>query len=66
MNEKVFVKAKVQCLSQVDRSKKGSIDEPVLHVVDALNASSHFFTTSSCSGRVAVFWQGEDVRIQLN
>ncbi|XP_065192335.1 tRNA wybutosine-synthesizing protein 3 homolog [Sycon ciliatum] len=60
MDAWAFARAKEQCLSQVDRSKKGSIDEPVAEVVDTLNASDHFFTTSSCSGRVAIFWQGEE------
>eukprot|EP00117_Sycon_ciliatum_P015419 scpid50084/ scgid15265/ tRNA wybutosine-synthesizing protein 3 homolog; tRNA-yW-synthesizing protein 3 len=61
MDAWAFARAKEQCLSQVDRSKKGSIDEPVAEVVDTLNASDHFFTTSSCSGRVAIFWQGEEL-----
>lgn len=42
-------------LEEADRSKKGSLDAPIRDLVRLLNASPNAFTTSSCSGRVALF-----------
>ena len=42
-------------LEAADRSKKGSLDAPIRDLVRLLNASQNAFTTSSCSGRVALF-----------
>ena len=39
-------------LSKLDKSYKGSIDEPVKELVGLVNSSNDFFTTSSCSGRI--------------
>ncbi|XP_069498007.1 tRNA wybutosine-synthesizing protein 3 homolog isoform X2 [Ambystoma mexicanum] len=47
-----FMKWKQQCLNKVDFSKKGSVDTDIAHIVQRLNAEDHFFTTSSCSGRI--------------
>lgn len=44
-------------LAKSDKSKKGSIDTRMLPVMGVVNASAHYYTTSSCSGRV-YFWQG--------
>ncbi len=37
-----------------DRSNKGSIDSGVKDLVESINSFQNLFTTSSCSGRVAV------------
>lgn len=50
--EKTFSRWKEQCLSKLDLSKKGSVDEDVEHVVSLLNSREEYFTTSSCSGRI--------------
>lgn len=50
-----FNKQKKSCLSQVDLSKKGSIDDQIIDLVQYINAHENFFTTSSCSGRISVF-----------
>lgn len=50
-----FEKQKVACLSQVDLSKKGSIDDQIKNLVQYINAKENFFTTSSCSGRISIF-----------
>ena len=42
----------------VDFSFKGSIDAPVLELVNFINSHENYFTTSSCSGRVSVFRSG--------
>eukprot|EP00978_Attheya_sp_CCMP212_P009431 scaffold22312_cov48-Attheya_sp.AAC.2 len=39
----------------VDKSPKGSVDEPIQPLVDLLNRHPHFATLSSCSGRIALF-----------
>jgi len=41
-----------------DRSKKGSIDRHILDLVNAINKSNNFYTTSSCSGRIMLFKEG--------
>lgn len=41
-----------------DRSKKGSLDAPIVDLVGMINAHKDYVTTSSCSGRIALF---EDV-----
>jgi len=41
-----------------DASPKGSVDEGIRELVDAINADPSYVTTSSCSGRVAVFVEG--------
>lgn len=47
-----FKRWKVQCLSKADLSRKGSVDEDVLEIVQLLNGQEQFFTTSSCAGRI--------------
>ncbi|XP_054422834.1 tRNA wybutosine-synthesizing protein 3 homolog [Pteronotus mesoamericanus] len=47
-----FRRWKAQCLSKVDLSRKGSVDEDVAEIVQLLNGREQFFTTSSCSGRI--------------
>lgn len=41
-----------------DRSKKGSLDAPIVELVGLINGHPDYVTTSSCSGRIALF---EDV-----
>ena len=38
-----------------DCSKKGSIDEEIVGLVDIVNNSRDYFTTSSCSGRLVCY-----------
>ena len=51
----VFRKQKHSCLSKIDLSKKGSIDEAVADIVVFINQCDQYFTTSSCSGRICVY-----------
>jgi len=39
----------------VDKSPKGSVDEPIQPLVDLINHHPSFSTLSSCSGRIALF-----------
>eukprot|EP00058_Branchiostoma_floridae_P003316 XP_002588804.1 hypothetical protein BRAFLDRAFT_89765 [Branchiostoma floridae] len=50
-----FARWKKQCLSASDLSRKGSIDEPIVELVNFINGQEFLFTTSSCSGRISVF-----------
>ncbi|XP_061042425.1 tRNA wybutosine-synthesizing protein 3 homolog isoform X2 [Eubalaena glacialis] len=53
-----FRKWKAQCLSKADLSRKGSVDEDVVELVQLLNGREQFFTTSSCAGRIILLDQG--------
>jgi tRNA wybutosine-synthesizing protein 3 len=37
-----------------DESRKGSIDEPIVDLIDFINNNDNYYTTSSCSGRLIV------------
>ncbi|KAL7850931.1 hypothetical protein AOLI_G00212870 [Acnodon oligacanthus] len=50
--ENAFKQWKKQSLNRLDLSKKGSIDRDVADIVSFINSSEHYFTTSSCSGRI--------------
>ncbi|KAK9155721.1 hypothetical protein Sjap_003201 [Stephania japonica] len=41
-------------LASTDKSRKGSIDTPIIPLLDSLNAHPSFFSTSSCSGRISI------------
>ncbi|XP_060248441.1 tRNA wybutosine-synthesizing protein 3 homolog isoform X2 [Meriones unguiculatus] len=47
-----FGRWKAQSLSKADLSRKGSVDEDAVQVVELLNSREEFFTTSSCAGRI--------------
>uniref|UniRef100_A0A8C0CWA2 tRNA wybutosine-synthesizing protein 3 homolog n=1 Tax=Balaenoptera musculus TaxID=9771 RepID=A0A8C0CWA2_BALMU len=53
-----FRKWKAQCLSKADLSRKGSVDEDVVELVQLLNGREQFFTTSSCAGRIILLDPG--------
>ena len=40
-----------------DKSKKGSFDAPIEDMLEHLNLHGDYVSTSSCSGRVAIFWE---------
>ena len=42
-------------LAAGDRSRKGSVDAPIVELVELINAQADVYTTSSCSGRITVF-----------
>ncbi|XP_006888677.1 PREDICTED: tRNA wybutosine-synthesizing protein 3 homolog [Elephantulus edwardii] len=49
-----FGRWKAQCLGKADLSRKGSVDEDVIELVQFLNSRDQFFTTSSCAGRILI------------
>jgi tRNA wybutosine-synthesizing protein 3 len=50
----MFIKRKQDILSKDDKSFKGDIDEKIKLLCDKINSSKDFYTTSSCSGRIAL------------
>ncbi|MEM1988416.1 MAG: hypothetical protein QXS41_01065 [Candidatus Woesearchaeota archaeon] len=40
--------------SGFDKSRKGSVDEPIKNLLDAINKLDNYYTTSSCSGRIMI------------
>jgi plasmid rolling circle replication initiator protein Rep len=54
---KNFDKLKSQQSVSKDASRKASIDEHISDLVDLINNSENYFTTSSCSGRFLAFAQ---------
>lgn len=60
---KKTLKASSYYHSSQDASKKGSIDEQVLSILDILNSHKDYLSTSSCSGRI-VLWMDNIVNEQ--
>lgn len=40
-----------------DSSKKGNIDVAITDLIECINSHLHYYTTSSCSGRIIIFAQ---------
>lgn len=51
--------------SSQDASKKGSIDEEVISILNILNSHKDYLSTSSCSGRI-VLWMNRIINEQDN
>jgi tRNA wybutosine-synthesizing protein 3 len=58
LQRKKWILSKLQ--AEIDKSPKGSIDEPILDLVNYLNSLKEYVTTSSCSGRVAIYAGNEE------
>jgi len=43
-----------------DLSPKGFVDTPVIDILDLINSHNDFISTSSCSGRIAVYQAVKD------
>lgn len=50
----MFEICKKNALFKADKSKKGSIDDNILDLVNKINNNNDFYTTSSCSGRIVL------------
>eukprot|EP00933_Yihiella_yeosuensis_P061531 TRINITY_DN64366_c0_g1_i1.p1 TRINITY_DN64366_c0_g1~~TRINITY_DN64366_c0_g1_i1.p1 ORF type:complete len:391 (+),score=80.02 TRINITY_DN64366_c0_g1_i1:38-1210(+) len=55
-----FLARKRQILASLDKSPKGSLDAPIVDFLSWLNEQTTVVTTSSCSGRIAVFLGSSD------
>lgn len=51
-------------MARMDKSVKGSVDEPIAGLVRMVNECQEYYTTSSCSGRVMVV--GTDASSTIN
>lgn len=51
LNQKKTV---MQKFVELDKSKKGSVDEDIVGLLKKINKLKNFYTTSSCSGRIQV------------
>jgi len=45
---------KRNALEKTDKSSKGSWDKKIIRLCEALNRKKHYFTTSSCAGRITI------------
>ncbi|RFU72132.1 hypothetical protein TARUN_10130 [Trichoderma arundinaceum] len=45
-----------------DASPKGSVDEGIRYLIDEINTTEGFVTTSSCAGRASVFLEGRKTK----
>lgn len=63
-----FAAAKARAMEllapELDRSHAGGIDPPILALCELINARPEFYTTSSCSGRVVLFWQRDAIVVE--
>jgi len=58
ISSKDFDQQKRLCLEKlytIDKSRKGSIDKPILQLIEYINSLNNYYTTSSCSGRIYLF-----------
>lgn len=53
-----FESGKNHALFKDDRSRKGSIDKRISSLCKLFNDSKHYYTTSSCSGRIMIIDRG--------
>ena len=60
MVDDIFDRQKQSTLDGIDNSKKGSFDKPIHELMVFINSLQNFFTTSSCSGRIIVFTEGDE------
>ena len=49
-----FNKLKSDFLNKKDKSKKGHVDKDIINLVNKINNSKNYYTTSSCSGRIVL------------
>ncbi|KAH3901777.1 related to tRNA wybutosine-synthesizing protein 3 [Saccharomycodes ludwigii] len=57
-----FIQKKQHVLKAADLSPKGSVDTLCLPIINLINKHADMFTTSSCSGRLSVFVEGEKIK----
>ena len=50
----MFDAKKKAALSKGDHSKKGTVDEEIRDLLDAINKKPYLYTTSSCAGRIVM------------
>ncbi len=48
-------KRTLEKLYKPDKSKKGTVDEKIISLINLINSFDAYYTTSSCSGRITLF-----------
>ncbi|XP_068668114.1 tRNA wybutosine-synthesizing protein 2/3/4 isoform X2 [Aristolochia californica] len=51
------VLASLSSIDYTDKSPKGSLDLPIVSLIDSINQNPSYYTTSSCSGRISILSQ---------
>ena len=55
MPEKEFLQRKQQAMAKLEKAKnEKNVDEPILPLLYVINSSEHYYTTSSCAGRIVL------------
>lgn len=49
-------------LYKPDKSSKGDVDKDAIPVIEAFNKKKDYYTTSSCSGRISLFYEAKSGR----
>jgi tRNA wybutosine-synthesizing protein 3 len=49
-----FQNQKKTFLAKLDKSRKGKIDKPIKSLINKINKSKNYYSTSSCSGRIVL------------
>lgn len=49
-------------LYKPDKSFKGDVDEEAIPIIEAINSTKDYYTTSSCSGRINLFCEADSGR----
>ncbi len=50
-------KAMLQKLYKPDKSFKGTVDDDAIPIINEINSKNNYYTTSSCSGRISLFYE---------
>ena len=61
-----FQKHKRQFLLKKDKSVKGTKDKAILKIINLINSKESYYTTSSCSGRIALYEKIDDKKNNFN
>jgi len=54
-----FEQEKKKQLEKTDKSSKGSWDKKIINLINKINNNAHYYTTSSCSGRIMLIKDSE-------
>ncbi len=58
---KTFENYKKEAMKKLEEAKKeDKVDRPAYSILDVINSKEHYFTTSSCSGRILMLKGGEN------
>jgi tRNA wybutosine-synthesizing protein 3 len=57
-------KSMLEKLYKPDKSFKGTVDEDAIPIINELNSKNNYYTTSSCSGRISLFYESSSGKKQ--